>query len=188
VTSTVPELDPTNNTATDSTQLEVAADLVVLKSDGNTVALIGEPITYSVIVSNTGPSNDPSASVQDSVPAALQSPSWTCTATGGATCTAGPVSGDINDTASLPVGSLVTYSVKGTIRADFTGTLTNTTTVVPSSFDVDFSNNSATDTTEVAAGPMPPRPIPALDERGLAALMLMLLGIALWHHGRGRRA
>ena len=92
------------------------ADLGVTKTDGQTTAVAGLPITYTIAVGNGGPDAANGATVTDTVPLAILGASWTCVGTGGGTCTASG-SGDINDSVTLPVGATVTYTLTGTVDA-----------------------------------------------------------------------
>ncbi len=78
-------------------------------------------MTYTIIVTNAGPSNATGATVADTFPASLTC-TWTCVGAGGGTCTASG-SGNINDTVNLPAGGSVTYTASCTISAAATGTL-----------------------------------------------------------------
>ena len=122
------------------------SDLGVTKTDGQTTAVAGLPITYTIAVGNGGPQAANGATVTDTVPTAILGARWTCVGTGGGTCTASG-SGDINDSVTLPVGATVTYTLTGTVSAAATGTLSNTASVaVPIGVsDPDPTNNSATD-------------------------------------------
>ncbi len=59
-TATVPAgtTDPTpgNNTATDTDTVSLVADLAVTKTDGSATYTPGNAITYTIVVSNNGPS------------------------------------------------------------------------------------------------------------------------------------
>ncbi|NJL29564.1 MAG: DUF11 domain-containing protein, partial [Thermoanaerobaculia bacterium] len=155
VTSGVTDPNPANNSATDTDTLTPQADLSITKTDGLTAAVPGQPTTYTIVASNAGPSNAPGTSVTDTFPAALTGVSWTCVGAGGGTCTAGPVAGNIADSANLPVGASVTYTVNATISGAFTGVLSNTASVAAGAGVTDPvpGNNSATDMTTVASGP-----------------------------------
>ena len=48
--------DPTDNTATDTTEVTATADLSVTKTDGVTAVQPGTAVTYTIVVSNAGPS------------------------------------------------------------------------------------------------------------------------------------
>ena len=138
--------DLANNTATDTDTLTPEADLSVTKSDGQTAAVPGQAVTYTIVVSNTGPSSVTAATVTDTLPASLQSATWTCSASAGSSCTASG-SGSINDTVDVLAGGSATYTLTATVSAGATGTLVNTATVVSAGVsDPDLANNTATDT------------------------------------------
>jgi uncharacterized repeat protein (TIGR01451 family) len=126
----------------------VSADLSITKTDGTTTATPGNGVTYTITASNAGPDAVPTATVADTFPATLTC-TWTCTGAGGGTCTASG-SGNINDSANLPVGGSATYLASCTINASATGSLTNTATVASSITDPNPANNSATDTDTLA--------------------------------------
>ncbi len=147
-------INPTNTrinnppaTAT-RTPISPNADLRITVSDGSTTYIVGGTRTYTIVVYNTnGPSNANGATVVDNFPAVLSGITWTCTGTGGATCTANGT-GNINDSVNLPVGSFITYTVNANVSPAATGNLVNTATVtapigVP---DPIPGNNSAIDT------------------------------------------
>jgi hypothetical protein len=92
--------------------------------------------------------------VTDTAPAALTGVTWSCVGAGGGTCTANGT-GNIDDTAHLPAGASVTYTLNGTISPSFIGTLVNTATVAAPGgvTDPNPGNNSATDTDVVGCGP-----------------------------------
>jgi uncharacterized repeat protein (TIGR01451 family) len=141
--------DPTpgNNSATDTDTLTPQADLLITKTDGQTTAVAGSPITYTIVASNAGPGPATGATVGDTVPAAITGATWTCVGAGGGTCTANGA-GNINDPVNLPVGGSVTYTLTGTISPGAVGTLSNTATVAAPGGVTDpaLGNNSATDT------------------------------------------
>jgi LPXTG-site transpeptidase (sortase) family protein len=141
--------DPTpgNNSATDTDTPNPQADLSVTKTDGVVTYTPGGTTTYTIVVSNAGPSDVIGATFTDTFPAAITNASWTCAGSGGGTCTASGT-GDINDNVDIPVGGSVTYTITATIRASATGTLVNTATITPpvGTTDPNPGNNSATDT------------------------------------------
>ena len=126
----------------------VQADLSITKTDGQATAIALTPITYTIVVSNVSGELS-TASVTDTVPPGIVGATWTCTPTGGATCTASG-GANIDDTVTLPAGSHVTYTLTGTV-SDSSGTLSNTAAVSPLGgvVDPDLANNSATDTDAV---------------------------------------
>ena len=129
--TTPPDLTMADHTSTDDTTLQVEADLAITKTDGQTTAIPGSAITYTITVVNNGPSNAGGNTVTDTFPVQMLNPTWTCTPTVGATCTAGPVAGDINDMVDIAAGGSVVYTATGTIDPMFTGQVSNTADVTP---------------------------------------------------------
>jgi uncharacterized repeat protein (TIGR01451 family) len=139
---------PANNSTTDTDTLQLKADGKVTNTDGKTTAIPGQKNTYTIVVTNLGPSDARGAVVQDSFPSFFTGVSFTATATGGATGFHAGGTGNINDTVTLPSGSKITYKATGTISASAVGSMTNTASVTPPSGVTDpvSTNNSATDT------------------------------------------
>ena len=77
-----------NNTATDTDTLNPEADLSITKTDGRTDAQPGDVLTYTIVATNAGPSAVFGAPVVDTLPGGLTAATWTCVASGGATCVA----------------------------------------------------------------------------------------------------
>jgi uncharacterized repeat protein (TIGR01451 family) len=106
-------------TATDTTTLTPQADLSVSKSATPNPALAGAAITYTVIVTNAGPSTVSFITVTDALPAQIMSPSYTAS------------SGTYNSTSglwtglTLATGQRLTLTIAGTVDASFNSTLTN---------------------------------------------------------------
>ena len=144
--------NPGNNSATDTDTINPTADLSITKTDGSATAIPGNPVTYTIVASNAGPSAVTGASVTDTLPAVLTGASWTCAGAGGGTCTASGT-GNIADTVNLPVGGTVTYTLTATLSAAATGTLLNTVTVtVPAGVtDPNPGNNAASDSDALSA-------------------------------------
>ncbi len=138
---------PGNNSATDTNTPALQADLSITKTDGNATYTPGVGVTYTVVVSNTGPSNAVGATVVDNAPAGTTITSWTAVFAGGASGTAAGA-GNINQTVNIPVGGSITYTINVSVPAGQTGNLVNTATVNPPSGTTDPTpgNNSATDT------------------------------------------
>ena len=117
-------------------------------NDGKTATVAGAKNTYTVIVSNNGPSNVSGAAINDSFPNTFTGVTYTATQSGGAAGFTAAGSGDIHNTVAMPAGSKITYKATGAISASATGSLANTATVsAPSGVtDPNPANNSATDT------------------------------------------
>jgi uncharacterized repeat protein (TIGR01451 family) len=123
------------------------ADLSITKTDGQSTAVPGTTVTYTILASNAGPASVASATVIDAPPASVVGVTWTCTASAGSSCPASGA-GAINAAVSLQVGGSATFQLAGTIDPAATGTLANTASVTPPSGVTDpaLANNSATDT------------------------------------------
>ena len=85
VTAAESDLDPSNNADTEPAAVLAApwTDLAIVKSDSGVPAEWGQPLAYTVIASNDGPTAVTGALVSDLFPASLSNVTWTCTATGG---------------------------------------------------------------------------------------------------------
>lgn len=137
-----------NNTATDTDTLTPQADLAITKTDGQTTEVPGTPLTYTIVVSNPGPSSALSAVVTDSFPAAFTGATWTCTPSAGSFCAVPSGAGIISTTVTLVPGGTATFVASGVVSAAATGSLTNTATIAAPAgvTDPNPANNTATDT------------------------------------------
>ncbi len=145
VSSTMTDPTPGNNSATDAdTVLMPEADIAVTKTDGVSSAIPGETLIYTIVATNSGPSDDPAVSLTDTLPAELTC-TYTSVATGGATGNTAAGAGDLAESLSMPAGSSVTYTFSCNIDASATGVLSNTATAIGSVTDPNAGNNSATD-------------------------------------------
>ncbi len=144
------EADPhvEDNTSTVTTTVGPAADLAITKTMGKAQA--GEPLTYTLAVTNKGPSDSSAVTVKDTLPAGTTfksaAPSQgTCSASGPTvTCDLGP----------LASGGSAQVSITVEVAATTTGSLKNTATVEGPEPDPDKSNNEAS-----VEGPVTP-PVP----------------------------
>jgi uncharacterized repeat protein (TIGR01451 family) len=132
------------------------ADLSISKSDGQTIVTPGNPITYTIVISNPAPIVVANAIVTDTFPATLVGVTWTCSASAGSSCTASG-SGSISQPVMLAAGGSVTFTASSTLTTTASGTLSNTAYVVSplETNDPNSSNNSATDTDTISAGCTP---------------------------------
>ncbi len=125
----------------------VQADLGVTKTASAVSVRPGEPVTYTLSVTNNGPSNATGVNLTDTLPAGLTfesatSSQGTCAFKDGTiTCAIG----DLNNKADA------TATVKATTTANATGKLTNTATVKGNEPDPVASNNTASNTVEIGA-------------------------------------
>jgi uncharacterized repeat protein (TIGR01451 family) len=134
--------DPvSSNNSADVTTNVAAADVAITKTGPPTVTL-GQNITYTITVSNFGPSGATGVTVSDTTPAGL-----TPVSVSGGGCSAFPcVIG------SLPIGPPVTISATYNVPVNYSGPspILNTATVTSAS-DPNIGNNSATASTTVAS-------------------------------------
>jgi len=153
VTSSTSDGAPGNESATATTTVAASADLSISKSDSPDPVFAGGTISYTISVTNAGPSNAASVTLTDTLPAgttrgALSLPAgWSCSGlefgeTGTLTCTTASMGAT---TANFTLDVVVDPSVAaGTV-------LSNTATASTTTTDANGGNNSATATTTVAA-------------------------------------
>jgi uncharacterized repeat protein (TIGR01451 family) len=149
--NTVIETNLANNTATDSDHIPTA-DLSIVKTHSPANATPGQPLTYSIVVTNNGPDAATGATVSDNVPT-ITGVTWTCAASAGASCATASGSGNIsNRQVNLPSGGKATFTLRGTVPAAAVGTIINTATVTAPGtvIDPNAANNSATDSALIA--------------------------------------
>ncbi|TKC02759.1 beta strand repeat-containing protein, partial [Pedobacter frigoris] len=133
-----------SNTVT--TTVNRTADIQVQKTGPQSI-VAGQPISYTISVSNAGPSNAGVVNISDVLPAGLTNVSWTAVGTNGAVLSgASSGTGNVSVTANIPAGSaLVQITVNGTVDAGFAGSsLVNTATAVPGAGVTDPSPASST--------------------------------------------
>lgn len=130
-------------------------DLEITKTDNLDEVAAGGSLTYTIVVTNNGPTAVTNATVNDIFPVELGSPVWTCMADIGSSCGSSSVGGPLVDnTLTLQPGHSATYTVEAIVDSGFTGELSNTATVSTplGVLDTNSDNNTATDTTEVVHG------------------------------------
>ncbi|MGN6109679.1 MAG: Ig-like domain-containing protein, partial [Kofleriaceae bacterium] len=126
------------------------ADVCVSVTDGLAAIGWGQPIRYTLQVSNAGPMAAPVV-VQDTLPPQLVNAAWTCASTGGATCTASGT-GNLLQTVQLPAGGVATFTIDAQVVAGTgAGTLKNTVTATVGGgiTDPDSTGNTAVDLTQI---------------------------------------
>lgn len=119
---------------------EPGADLAISKADHPDPVIPGNPLTYTIAVTNTGPSDATGVVVTDILPltvafASSSASQGTCSGISTITCDLG----NINNGASATVTILVTPTASGTF--------TNTASVTSRVTDPNMANNSATAST-----------------------------------------
>ena len=127
------------------------ANLSITKTDGSATIVPGGTTTYTIMVSNAGPSDVSDALVTDTFVAELNC-SYTSVAAGGASGNTPEGIGDISDTLVMPAGSSVTYTVPCDLDSDSqAGTLSNTASVQSAVSDPNPGDESATDETSIVS-------------------------------------
>jgi large repetitive protein len=144
------DLEPGNNTSTVKTNVGPAADLAITKTMGKAEA--GKPLTYTLAVTNKGPSASSAVTVKDTLPAGITfksaTPSQgTCSASGQTvTCALG----------QLASGGSAQVSIEVDVAATVTGSIRNVASVEGPEPDPDKSNNESA--VEGPVTPVPPVP------------------------------
>ncbi|ACU63175.1 T9SS C-terminal target domain-containing protein [Chitinophaga pinensis] len=141
--------DPTpanNSSTTPGITPSSKADIAVVKATTATTFAPGEDVTYTITVSNNGPSDAANVKVIDNAPNGTTIKSWTAAVkTGTVTLPAASGTGNINQTiAKVPNGAAVTYTVIVSTPASFTGNLSNTASGSSDATDPTPANNSST--------------------------------------------
>jgi uncharacterized repeat protein (TIGR01451 family) len=139
-----------NNTAATTSNVFARADLSVGQSGAPAAICTGQPITYTLTVSNAGPSTATSVSVADTLPAGASLVSsggsgWSCSGTSTVTCTR----------PSLAPGAApaITIAIDAPGSA---GTAVNAVSVTAATNDPSGVNNASSASTTVNAIPTPP--------------------------------
>jgi uncharacterized repeat protein (TIGR01451 family) len=133
----------TNNSATFCVDSR-SADLSITKSATPEPVGVGQPLTYTIVVTNGGPGIAAGVKMTDTLPSAVSSPRidasrGTCTGTATITCDIGVM----NPTEVVTITIQVTPVNPGTAK--------NTATVTSTSLDPALANNSASTTSTITA-------------------------------------
>lgn len=152
VTSTTGDPDPTNNTATTTTTVIPAADLELAKTTDTAAPQPGATVTFTLTLTNHGPSAATNAQVTDTLPAGLTLVSAPgCTAAGSdVTCAAGTLAA--GDQRAFPVTVRVADSLAG-------HTVTNTATAssdIPDPVAANGTDEATLDVGTPTPAPNPP--------------------------------
>lgn len=140
VSTTTGDTNGGNNSSSVNTSLSGSADLGVTKS-GPASAVRNQNVSYTITVSNAGPSDAASVALSDPLPANATFVSMTQTAGPVFTCTAGTANCSI---ATLTSGASATFTLVLHSNAGGTGNLSNVATVSSATSDPNGTNNSAT--------------------------------------------
>ncbi|MDY7079798.1 MAG: hypothetical protein SXV54_23185 [Chloroflexota bacterium] len=150
------DLDTNDNVYTETTTVNAEANLAVAKSGSSGVVTAGDPLTYTVIVANDGPSAATETTLTDTLPLSVT--------LGLATSSQGIGCGESGGGSGEPGRTVVTCAL-GTLAPHATATvtiavsvdplargmITNTVEVESAETDPDVGDNVATETTAVNA-------------------------------------
>ncbi|MCO6458200.1 MAG: DUF11 domain-containing protein [Pirellulaceae bacterium] len=120
-------------------------DLAITKTDAPDPVGVGNSLTYSLVVTNNGPSTATGVTVVDTLPAGVSFQSATASQ-GSFSEAAGVVTFDVG---TLADGATATLSVVVTVNAGTVGTITNTAQVTSNELDENPNNNTASEPTTV---------------------------------------
>ncbi len=156
VTNTATVVAGTNKQSSVVTTINNNADVSIIKS-GPATAIAGNGITYTLIVANHGPRDANTVQIQDVIPAAITSVTWSAVATGNASIMGSPRIDSSGNTIDMPVSiaagasNYITFTITGTVAGGASsGAITNTANaVVTGVTDINPSNNTSSVTTVI---------------------------------------
>ena len=136
---------PANNASSDTDTLTPQADLAVFKSDSPDPVASGGALTYTIQVTNLGPSSSTGMAMVDVLPASV---SFVSVNPGAPTCI------QVGPTVSCNLGGLLpavahTVTIQVTVNAGTVGTISNTASATGNEPDPVSVNNSDTEPTTV---------------------------------------
>jgi len=148
--------DPDNNSATDTDTQLSQVDLAVSKSDSPDPVVIGNTLTYTIVVSNTGPSDAPGVQMADDIPAGISSAQYSTDNGSNWSAWSSPLALGI-----LTVGSPVTVLIRGQVSCSVAGgsVISNTASVSTTVTESNYANNQSSASTvvnDLQPGPITP--------------------------------
>ncbi len=157
IPTSTPTDTPTNTptdtpTATPSNTPPPQADLAITVNDGVVVYEANDTLVYTVLVSNSGPTNITGATVNSTRPAQIASWNWVCTAQTNASGCAGSNTSPFTNTLDIQSGGSIEYTVTAQVSSNPSGNLVTSATITSAVSDPNAVNNSSTDTDELATG------------------------------------
>ena len=149
ISSSTPDGNALNNSATESTTVQPSADLSITKTDAADPVPSGSELTYTIQVTNNSLDAASGVTVTDNLPAQVTFVS--CSSTGGGVCNGGAGNNRAVTFTSLAGGAIETVTL--VVRPNHTSagtTISNTASVASSgTSDPNTLNNSATQTTAI---------------------------------------
>ena len=148
-TSSTPDPLPGNNSGSSTSNTVTSADLSLTKTAAPATLVAGQPVTWTLVVTNDGPSTARAVHLDDPLPDGLESA--TAAVSGGGSCAvaAGVATCELPE---LPAGASRTITIAGRVSASFTaGSITNAASVAATTPDPDLTDNASAITSAVAA-------------------------------------
>src|SRR5439155_1628664 len=134
VTTTTNDPIATNASATETTAVQVSADLSIVKTDLADPVTAGDDLTYELAVTNNGPADATGVQTSDTLPAGTTLVS----ATGGGTESGGTVTWDLG---SVVNGTTTTVQITVNVNPGRTADLSNTASVTSTTTDPNAAND-----------------------------------------------
>ncbi|NFD30848.1 DUF11 domain-containing protein [Clostridium botulinum] len=146
VTSTTPDPNPSNNTSTVDVEVlaPVVADVSVVKTASPNPVMAGELLTYTINVTNFGPSSAENVVLTDVISPEITGAEFSTN--GGETFSPWPENLNIG---TLPASKTKTILIRGIVSPTATGIISNTATVTSTTPDPNPNNNTSTVEVEV---------------------------------------
>lgn len=145
VTTTTNQTSTANDTVTITTPVATSADLSVTKSASPDPLVPGADVTWTITVTNDGPSTARAVTIADTLPAEVD---LTAATPSTGSCSAGTADCALGD---LAAGATATVTVVGVVDSGHTETdVANTVVVGSDTDDPDTDDNTATATSSVA--------------------------------------
>jgi uncharacterized repeat protein (TIGR01451 family) len=153
VATTSNDPNASNNTSTVNTIVNTVADLVVEKHATTDLVIPGIVETYTLTLTNTGPSDAQNVALTDVTPDNTTFITLTQNAGTAFACTT-PASGGTGaancNVATLPVGASAAFTMSVRVSPVDTSVITNTASITANTSDPDLGNNTSTVTTTVS--------------------------------------
>lgn len=145
VVSNEDDSDNANNATSEPTTVTPVIDLAVSKSDSPDAVNAGGVLTYTVLVTNNGPSPATNVVLTDVLPTEVSFDSAS-TSQGAVSETGGTVTATVGTLAS---GASATLSIVTTVSGSALGTITNSVSATAAETETDNANNSDSEQTTV---------------------------------------